>query len=100
MLLHSNTLFWFRANQSLLFLLNAACLTEKQQIQISVFGLTRPRLEPTIYRTRGEHANYYATDAVNNLAVRGCNPHLVCIMFIWDLQLKKYTSSIFEKTKY
>ena len=25
-----------------------------------VFGLTRP----TIYRTRGEHANQYATDAV------------------------------------
>ena len=23
-----------------------------------VFGLTRPGLEPTIYRTRGEHANH------------------------------------------
>ena len=34
MSLHSVTLFWFRANQSLLFLLNAACLAEKQQIQI------------------------------------------------------------------
>ena len=36
MLLHSDTLFWFRANQSLLFLLkvNAACLAEKQQIPI------------------------------------------------------------------
>ena len=30
-----------------------------------VFGLTRPGFEPTIYRTRGEHANHYATDAVN-----------------------------------
>jgi hypothetical protein len=29
-----------------------------------VFGLTRPGLEHTIYRTRGEHANHYATDAV------------------------------------
>ena len=29
-----------------------------------VFGLTRPGIEPTIYRTRGEHANHYATDAV------------------------------------
>ena len=29
-----------------------------------VFGLTRPGLEPTIYHTRGEHANVYATDAV------------------------------------
>jgi hypothetical protein len=29
-----------------------------------VFGLTRPRLEPTIYRSRGEHVNRYANDAV------------------------------------
>ena len=29
----------------------------------TVFGLT-PGLEPTIYRTGGEHANHYATDAV------------------------------------
>ena len=29
-----------------------------------VFGWTRPGLEPTIYRTRGKHANHYATDAV------------------------------------
>ena len=35
MLLHSDTLFWFRANQYLLLLLNAVCLTEKQQIPIS-----------------------------------------------------------------
>ena len=28
---HSYTLFWFRANQSFLFLLNDACLAEKQQ---------------------------------------------------------------------
>jgi hypothetical protein len=34
MLLHSDTLSWFRANQSLLLLLNAACLAEKQQIPI------------------------------------------------------------------
>jgi hypothetical protein len=34
MSLHSDTLFWFRANQSLLFLLNAVCLAEKQQILI------------------------------------------------------------------
>jgi hypothetical protein len=64
MSLHSDTLFWFRANQSLFFLLNAACLAEKQQIPILVFGLTRPGLEPTIYRTRDKHAIHYATDAV------------------------------------
>ena len=33
MSLHSDTLFWFRSNQSVLFLLNAACLAEKQQIR-------------------------------------------------------------------
>jgi hypothetical protein len=32
--LHSDTLSWFWANQSLLFLLNSACLAEKQQIPI------------------------------------------------------------------
>ena len=34
MSLYSDTLSWFRANQSLLLLLNAACLAEKQQIPI------------------------------------------------------------------
>ena len=33
MSLHSDTLSWFRASQSLLFLLNAACLAETQQIE-------------------------------------------------------------------
>ena len=64
MSLHLDTLFWFRADQSLLFLLNAACLVEKQQIPISVFVLTWPGLESTIYCTRGQHANHYAIDAV------------------------------------
>jgi len=31
-----------------------------------VFGLTRSVFEPRIYRTRGEHANHYTTDAVKN----------------------------------
>jgi hypothetical protein len=31
-----------------------------------VFGLTRPWLESTIYRTRDEQANHYATDAVKS----------------------------------
>jgi hypothetical protein len=31
MSLHLDTLFWFRANQSLLFFFNAACLADKQQ---------------------------------------------------------------------
>ena len=61
---HLDTLYWFRANQSLLFLLNAECLEEKQQIPILVFGLTQSGLEPTIYHTQGEHANHYTINAV------------------------------------
>jgi hypothetical protein len=34
MSLHSDPLFWLRANQYFLFLLNAACFAEKQQIPI------------------------------------------------------------------
>ena len=61
---HSDTLFWFRANQTLLFPLNAACSGEVTNTSFLVFGLTQPGLEPTTYHTRGEHVNYYATDAV------------------------------------
>jgi len=34
---------------------------------VIVFGLTRPGLEPTIYRTRGEPTIHYTTDAVPNI---------------------------------
>jgi hypothetical protein len=37
---------------------------EATNTNFKVFGLTRPRLEPMIYRTGGEHANHYPTDAV------------------------------------
>ena len=43
MSLHSDTLFWFRANQSLLLPLNAACLADKQHIPI-VLSLVWPDL--------------------------------------------------------
>ena len=46
MSLHSDTLFWFRANQSLLFLFNAACLADKQQM--TIFSLW---FDPTGART-------------------------------------------------
>jgi len=36
---------------------------EATNIVITVFGLTQLGLETTIYRTRGEHAIYYTTDA-------------------------------------
>ena len=37
---------------------------ESTNTNFNVFGLTRPRIEPTIYRTQREHAYHYATDAV------------------------------------
>jgi hypothetical protein len=38
---------------------------EATNINIIVFGLTRPGLEPTIYRYRGVHANNYSIDVVH-----------------------------------
>ena len=40
---------------------------EATNTNLIIFGLTRAGLEPTIYRTRGEHANLYATDAVKHI---------------------------------
>jgi hypothetical protein len=51
------------------FALSPQCLAEKQQIPILVFGLTQSTLDPMIYRTRGEHANHYTTDAVIQLTI-------------------------------
>jgi hypothetical protein len=47
---HSDTLFWFWANPSLLFLLNVLN-GEATNTNFIVFGLTRSGLEPTTYRT-------------------------------------------------
>jgi hypothetical protein len=37
---------------------------EATDTNVIVLGLTRPGLEPPIYRNRGEHSIHYATDAV------------------------------------
>ena len=60
---HSDTLFWFRANPSLLLLLNTKCLAKKQDTNFIVFGLTPLGHEPSIYHTQAEHkhANHYTT---------------------------------------
>jgi hypothetical protein len=39
---------------------------EATNINYIFFGLTRPGLEPMNYHTLGEHANHYATDAVES----------------------------------
>ena len=70
MLLHSDALSWFGANQSWLFLLNATCL--EQNFTFFCLTVTRQGLEPTIYRTRGEHADHYHdyfTDAISSVDV-------------------------------
>ena len=55
-----------------------------------VFGLTRPGLEFTIYRTRGEHANHCATDVVvvssNPARARCTRYNIYVIMFVCDLR--------------
>jgi len=37
---------------------------EAAHTKFIIFGLTQPGLEPTIYRTRGDHTNYYTTNVV------------------------------------
>ena len=64
MLRHLDTLFWLSQP---IVALSSECYVrrgEATNTNFIVFGLIRPVLEPTIYHTRGEHANHYATDAV------------------------------------
>jgi hypothetical protein len=65
MSLHLDTLFWFRANQSLLFLLNDAFLAEKQQISI-LYSFVWPDWGsyPQSIALEASTPNYYAIDAV------------------------------------
>jgi len=84
MSLHSDTLFYFLVNQSLLVLLNDTCLAEKQQIwcNLIVFGLTKPWFQLTIYRTRGEHANQiFVTVTDQNYSILVPLSYVTC----WDL---------------
>jgi hypothetical protein len=50
----------------LVFVVSPECCVLIEEVTNTniVFGLTRPGLEPTIYRTVFEHANDYAIDAV------------------------------------
>ena len=48
----------------LLFLLNAACLVEKQQILIFFLFSFWFDLNPMFDRTQGKHTNHYTTDVI------------------------------------
>jgi hypothetical protein len=53
--------------QTIFSLSPQCCILSGEAINTNVIvvGLTRPGLERTIYRTRGEHANNYTTDMVS-----------------------------------
>ena len=64
MLLHSDTLSQFRANQSLPLFLYAVCLAEKQQMQI-LYSLVWHDQEANLQTSalpQGEHTNNYTID--------------------------------------
>jgi hypothetical protein len=63
MSLHLNISSWVRVNQSL-FPYCYVHSGEATNTNCLVFNFTRLGLEPTIYRTRGEHANHYTIVAV------------------------------------
>ena len=53
-----------------------------------LFGLTQAWLEPAIYHTPGEHANYYTNDAVvNNMnnAFKSLTVKLYNYIFLYNL---------------
>jgi len=64
---HSDTLPWFRANQSLLLLFNTVWVARMQQIQCTNFillDIIQHGLEPTIYHTGGNITNHYTVNTV------------------------------------
>ena len=69
---HSDTLSWLRANQSLLFLLNAAGEATHTHFKFIVFGLTRsnPRTTARIYVENMLRTQYYVG---KNMALRWTN---------------------------
>ena len=60
---HSDTLSWFRSNQYLFFLHNAACLAAKQQIAIWMSLVWSDRDSNPRF-SRGEYSNHYTIDTV------------------------------------
>jgi hypothetical protein len=67
-------------------LLNAAC--ERTNTNFIVFALTRLGLEPTIYRTRGEHNKHY-TDVVTS--------DIIKVEFVWYLRIVFVVQEIYNE---
>ena len=69
-------------SQSVFLLFHECCTLSRQSTNTIciVFGLTRSGLEPTIYHTRGEHANHNTTDAVATLRILLLQLHKLWLM--------------------
>ena len=83
MSLHSDTLSWFRVDQSLLLLLNDAC-----KCKLYYLCFTPSWLESTIFHIQGQHATYYNTGhtSVFHMQVK-CQPsHLTYLMSWWSFR--------------
>ena len=61
-----------------------------------VFSLTRPGLELTIYRTRGEHANHYTTDAVSIIVM--LSNYKKCLKILKKTKLKEISETVNRRT--
>jgi hypothetical protein len=71
-------------------LINNHCVLSREATNTDfiAFGLTRPGLELTIYRTRSEHANHYTTDAVI------CYDE--CVLLTYKEDIKYWATDIFQ----
>ena len=63
---------------------------EATNTNVIFFCLTRPQFVPTIYHTRGEHANHYATDVV---------PYFYFLFIIFLIKISYCPSLYYLKTK-
>ena len=61
---------------------------EAANTKYNVFGLTRPGIEPTTTRTRGEHANHYTFEAVYWTPL---------LLSLWNDICKSVTISVLKK---
>jgi hypothetical protein len=98
---YSDTISWFPAKQSLLFLLNDSCLGEMKQTPFHSLCLTWSGLEPSIYRTRGDHVNHYTADEViYNVGKKYQYTYLLPIAYINPLSLPLWNLQTFLRSIY
>jgi hypothetical protein len=57
---------WLWLSQSVFTLTPYCCMHSREAANdnFTVFGLTRPGIEPTIYHTQGKYSKHYITDAL------------------------------------